>query len=258
MNKLYPMVVLAAVTCCSFSSTHVKTRHLVNSDTINLPESYRNRHFINDAQVLSQDPASIPGNIVRYDPATSGYEFATLTAIIKGNKTAVAQPIANGLIYKGEISSSSDINGSDQIANLKAEKGQVLDMEIDDYESYAVPDGQIDTGAIRNAVQSVSADDRKKLFYITSAMVTLINYKIRPEDNIVDKVRQKADKVNKKLDELSKNDTAKKGVYLQLKKQPKTKSPAELSSSATKLLREKTLSIQIVPVDDIIQAAAKK
>lgn len=252
MKKLF-LIAIVIVLFCSFSSVRVKTLPTLKADTINLPDSYKNRHFINDAQVLSADPASIPGNIVRFRSATSDYEFATLTALIKAHQTAVAQPIANGLIYKGEVSSSSDINGSDLIADLKAGKGQLLDMEIYDINIYSVPDGQIDTAAIKKALQSASADDRKNLFYITSATVSLINYKIHPEESVTDKLNGKADKAKKKLDDLGKNDTAKNGVYVKLKKQPKTKSPAELSSSATKVLNEKVLSIQITPVDDLLK-----
>jgi hypothetical protein len=173
--------------------------------------------------------------------------------MIKGHQTAVAQPVANGLIYKGEVASSSDINGSDLIADLKAGKGQVLDMEIYDVSIYSVPDGQIDTAAVKKALQSASADDRKNLFYITSATVSLINYKIHPEESVTDKLNGKADKAKKKLDDLSKNDTAKNGVYVKLKKQPKTKSPGQYDSSATKVLRERALSIQITPVDDLLK-----
>ncbi|HEX3387061.1 MAG TPA: hypothetical protein VHS53_17800 [Mucilaginibacter sp.] len=252
MKKLF-LIAIVIFIFCSFSRVHVKTAPTLKVDTIHLPDNYKNRHFINDAQVLSADPASVPGNIVRYRPATSDYEFATLTALIKAHQTAVAQPVANGLIYKGEVSSSSNINGSDMIADLKAEKGQVLDIEIYDTGIYAVPEGQIDTASVKKALQSASADDRKNLFYITSATVSLINYKIHPEESLSNKLNGKADKAKKKLDDLSKNDTAKNGIYVKVKKQPKTKSPAELSSSATKVLNEKVLSIQITPVDDLLK-----
>lgn len=263
MKRLYPFVILAALLFCSFHIDIVKMRikaaDRLTADTLILPDAYKNWHFLSAPDAGSSDPSSIPGNILRYTASSpSGSEIATLKAIIKGNKAAVEQKLAGATVYKGQVLPESSINGSDLVAGLIAEKGKVIDMEIRDDAIYAVPDGQIDTVALKSALQTVSADDRKKLFYIASATVSIISYKVHATDNVVDKVKEKTDKMDKKLIDLGKNDTAKNGVYLKVK-QPKSKTPPPpFSSSNTKTFTEKTVSVQLIPVDDIINATGKK
>jgi hypothetical protein len=250
MKKFYPVAALAAFIFCSFHIGGIKSlvKDVKMSDTLILPDSYKNRHFLSDPDATS-DPASIPGNLLRYTAsAPSGSEIATLKAIIKGDKPAVEQKLTGAEVYKGQVLPESSLNGSSLINGLKAEKGQVIDIEIRDDATYAVPDGQIDTAAIKKALQSVSAGDRKNLFYITSATSSIITYKVHAAPTIMDKV----DKVK-----AGKPDTAKNGVYYKVKP---SKTPAPFSSNAsdTKMLADKAISIQITPVDDIIKPVATK
>lgn len=257
MKKLYIFAIPAAILFCSFHTGSFKTRikavNLLKPDTIILPDSYKNRHFLNDVNAPVSDPASIPGNLLRLTASAPGSsEIATLKAMIKGNKPAAEQKLTGTAVYKGQVLPESSINGSDMVAGLIAEKGKVIDMEIHDDAVYTVPDGQIDTAAIKSALQSVSADDRKNLFYIASATVSIITYKVYAAPTIADKV----DKVTGKV-KAGKPDTAKNGVYYKIKPS-KTPPPYSSSASDTKSLTEKALSVQLIPVDDIIGAAGKK
>jgi hypothetical protein len=259
INKLITMkklLILAiaigtgAILFCSFRSGNIKSpgKNTKMFDTLILPDSYKNRKFLNDPDATS-DPASIPGNLLRYTAsAPDGGEIATLKAIIKGDKPAAEQKLTGAAVYKGQVLPESSLNGSSLINGLKAEKGQVIDMEIRDDATYAVPDGQIDTAAIKKALQSVSAGDRNNLFYITSATLSIITYKVHAAPTIMDKV----DKVK-----AVKLDTAKNGIYYKVKP---SKNPAPYSSGAsdTKSFTEKTLSVQVIPVNDIMGSASAK
>jgi len=256
MKKLYPAAALAILLLGSFSI--IKTPGMVRvirkaTDTIDLPASYKTRHFLADVAVATANPASMPGNIARYSAAMSGYDVATLKALVKGNKPAV-QNITNSLVWQGQITPESSLNGSSLILELKAETGQVIDMEITDNVTYSVPDGQIDTAAVKSALKSVSAEERKDLFYIISATATTLNYKIHAVETIVDKANKKAAKVNKKMDGLAHNDTAKNGVYAKVTP-PKSNSkmPGSYSSGNTKMLTDKAISFQLIPVDELIK-----
>jgi len=262
MRTLYPAAALILMLSGSFSVS--KTRSVTNAsrraaDSIDLPESYKSRHFLSGDGGMTYDAAAIPGNIVKYDAASSGYDIMTMKAIIKGNKPAIAQTPPNGVIYQGQVTSTSSFNGSYVINGLKAENGQVIDLEIRDDAVYSVPPGQIDTAALRKAAASIAPGERKNYYYVTDATLTILSYRFHAAENLVDKVSKKAGQVNQKLDDLSHNDTAKNGVYLKMKKRPKTKMPqSPYSASNTKMLTDKALSVQLIPVDDIINATGKK
>jgi hypothetical protein len=252
MKKLYLLAVLAAVLCYSFhSNDHKPYTTAVTSwsaDTTDLPDAYKNRKFISSAAGI-EDAASIPGNIAQYDSSSSAYEITTLRALIKGNKPAVMQKPANGVIFSGKVTSDTKFNGSYLISGLKIEKNQEMDLNIRDDAMYSVPDGQADTASIKAATKSLSPNERKKLFYITSATVSIITY------NIHDKANATMDK----LDKLSKGkpDTAKKGAYYKIK-ESKTPAPYSSSGANTKMLTDKTISIVAVPVDDMTRVTPVK
>ena len=251
MKKLYVAGILAAGICCSFHrgslETPSKTETIISTDTVALPEAYTKRKFLSGDAGLNYEATAIPGNIVKYDSASSNYEFETMTAIIKGNKPAMMQKPDNATIFSGTIPSSSSLNGSYLINGLKAEKGQVIDLEIKDDAIYSVADGQIDTAAIRSATKSIPADTRKNLFYITSATVSIITYKIHAAETAVSKA-------NTKIDKLSKQDTVKKGVFVK----SNSKGSAPFSSSESKAITDKIISIQVTPVNDFFNATVIK
>jgi len=257
MKNLYPaaLVILLLV-----SFTVVKTnkgrlyfpRQI--ADTTGLPESYTSRHFLGYDGGGSFDVASIPGNIVKYDAASATYEIMTMKAIVKGNALPAMQKPDNGVVYQGQVTSTSSFNGSYVLNGLKAENGQVIDMEIRDDAVYTLQPGRIDTATVRTAAQTIAADERRKYYYVTAATLTVLNYKFHAVDNVADKVAKKAGKMSKKVDDLGKNDTAKNGAYLKVKQpKPNVKTPALFSASDTKVLTDKTLSVQVIPIDDLLK-----
>src|SRR5436305_191962 len=122
MKKPFPAAALVILLLCSFSVTKSNERRSSLSrqtaDTTDLPDSYKSRHFLSGDGGMSYDAASIPGNIVKYDPASSGYEIMTMKAIIKGNIPPIAQKPDNAIIYQGEVTSTSSFNGSYVINGL--------------------------------------------------------------------------------------------------------------------------------------------
>jgi hypothetical protein len=220
----------------------------MSSDTT-LPDSYKNRKFLSDMAGLDFDPATAPGNIVKYDSASSGYEFLTLKAIIKGGKPAIAQKLADAVIFSGKVTSTSSFNGSYLINGISVKKSEEMDINLRDDAVYSVPDGQVDTATIRDAVKSLSASELINLFYITSATVTIINYNIHPKPNVT---MQKVDKLSK-----GKPDTVKNGTYYKIK-ESKTPPPYSSSGSNVKMFTDKTISIIAIPVADLLATAPVK
>jgi hypothetical protein len=244
MKKLLFLAVLTAIIFCSFHSGYHQPCAMpvarMSADTI-LPDAYKNRKFLGYDGGMDYDAASIPGNIAKYDSVSSSYEIMTLKPIVKGGKPAVAQK-PNTVIFSGKMTSASSFNGSYLINGIKVEKNQEMDMEIRDDAIYSVPDGQVDTAGVRAAIQSLSASDRKKFFYITSVTVSIINYKIYDKPDVK---MQKVDKLSKGIP-----DTAKKGAYYKIK-QSKTPPPYSSSGANIKTLTDKTISIVAVPVGDL-------
>ena len=254
MKKLSVVVVLAAIICSSFHRGNVdiqrKRLTMLSSDTIILPETYTKRKFMPDIAVANYDAAAIPGNIVKYDSTSSTYEIETMTAIIKGNKPAVVTKTDNGTIFSGTIPSSSNLNGSPMINGITMEKNQVMDLEIKDDATYAVPDGQIDTASIRSVIQSIPLTTRKSMFYITSATVSILSYKVHAAETALSKL-------SSKIEKLTKQDTAKKGLSIQSKSKSKVPS-SPFSSSESKTVTDKVISVQLTPVNDFLKASGKK
>ena len=252
MKKLLLPAALTAIIFCSFYSGYhhqyaMRVAHMSTDTT--LPDSYKNRKFLGYDGGVDYDAASIPGNIVKYDSASMGYAIVTMKAIIKGGKPAVAQKLTNAVIFSGKMTSASSFNGSNLINGIKVEKNQEMYMEIRDDAVYSVPDGQVDTTGIKAATQSLSVGERKKFFYITSATVSIITYKVN------DKPDARMEKVGK----LSKGipDTAKKGAYYKIK-ESKTPAPYSSSGANSKTLTDKTISIQITPVNDFFNSVPVK
>ncbi|HZX57880.1 MAG TPA: hypothetical protein VFE54_04120 [Mucilaginibacter sp.] len=254
MKRLSVAIVLTAVICSSFHSSSViiqqTTVTTLSTDTIILPATYTTRKFITSISGSDYDAATLPGNIVKYDSSSSIYEIETMTAIIKGNKPAIATKLDNGTIFSGTIPSSSNLNGSPMINGITMEKNQAMDLEIKDDATYSVPDGQIDTAAIRSATQAVPVVERKNMFYITSATVSIISYKVHAGETALSKL-------SSKIERLTKQDTVKKGISIQSKS--KSKPPSlPFSSSESKTVTDKVISVQLTPVNDFLKAAGKK
>ncbi len=240
MKKLLFPAVLAAIIFCSFHSGYhqpyaVPVAHIVSDTT--LPGAYTNRKFLGYDGGEVYDGASIPGNVVKYDSASMNYAIVTMKAMVKGGKPALVQKPANAVIFSGKMTSASTFNGSYLINGIKVEKNQEMDIEIRDDAVYSVPDGQVDTAGIRAAIQSLSANERKKFFYITSATVSIITYKVHDKPNAT---MEKVDKLSKGVP-----DTVKKGGYYKIK-QSKTPPPYSSSGANSKVLTDKTISIMAV------------
>jgi hypothetical protein len=253
-KKFSAVIVLAAIICSSFHRGNVdiqrKRLTTLSSDTIILPETYTKRKFMTSNAGSDYDASTLPGNIVKYDSSSSTYEIETMIAVIKGNKQAVATKTDNGTIFSGTIPSSSNLNGSPMINGITMEKNQVMDLEIKDDASYAVPDGQIDTAAIRSVIQSIPLATRKSMFYITSATVSILSYKVHAAETALSKL-------SSKIEKLTKPDTSKKG--LSIKSNSKSKAPSSpFSSSESKTVTDKVISVQLTPVNDFLTAPGKK
>jgi hypothetical protein len=219
----------------------------MRSDTGGLPDSYKNRKFIANDGGMEYDAASIPGNIVKYNAESQTYEIVTIKAIIKANKAPVAQGAAGAVVYQGQVTSTSSFNGSYLINGLTAEKNQVIDIVIKDDPAFTVPDGQVDTAGARASAKSIAPADLKDYYYVLSATRSLISYNIHAAETAISKA-------NKKMDKLSKADTAKKGFYLK----STSKSSDQYSSSQNKGITEKVVSVQVIPLGDLVSVTGKK
>lgn len=143
--------------------------------TEDLPKSYKDRKFLNNATDLAYDLFMIPGNIVKFDPKDTTYEFKTLRAIIKGNKLPVAAAINDGMLYSAKINSNTSFNGSYLIGGLNVNKDEIMELNIQDAAKSSVPDSLIDVDAIKRIAESLPEDQRKNYFYIKSVTLTLID-----------------------------------------------------------------------------------
>jgi hypothetical protein len=254
MKKFSVVILFAAIICSSFNSGKVviqrKLLTTLSADTIILPATYTTRKFMTGNGGSDYDAAALPGNIVKYDSSSSTYEIETMMAMIRGNKPVIIQKTDNGTIFSGTIPSSSNLNGSPMINGITMEKNQVMYLEIKDDATYLVPEGQIDTAAIRSATRAIPATARKNMFYITSATVSIISYKVHAAETAISKL-------SGKIEKLTKPDTTKKGVSI--KSNSKSKAPSlPFSSSESKTVTDRVISVQLTPVNDFLKATGKK
>jgi hypothetical protein len=189
MKKLYlilvPTVVVTVV--CVFCSFNTGTRESVSrvngikfriaDTTEDLPRQYKQRKFLNDISSMTEKFMLIPGNIVKFNPLDTAYEFKTLHGIIKGNRLPVSTVVNDGTIYSSLITSQTSFNGSYLIGGFRAEKDEVMDITIRDEAISVVPDSLVDIDAIKSAVAALSAEDRKGMFYVKAATISVIESK---------------------------------------------------------------------------------
>jgi hypothetical protein len=140
-----------------------------------LPRSYKQRKFLTNVSDMAYDLFVIPGNIVKFNPTDTSYEFKTLKAIIKGNKMPVANTINDGILYSAKINSTTSFNGSYLIGGLSVNKDEIMELNIQDAAKSTVPDSLIDVDQIKRVAESLPADQRKNYFYIKSVTLTLID-----------------------------------------------------------------------------------
>jgi hypothetical protein len=188
-----------------------------------LPRSYKQRKFINNISGISYDLFMIPGNIVKFNPADTSYEFKTLRAIIRGNKPPVATAINDGLLYSAKINATTSFNGSYLIGGLNVNKDEIMELNIQDAAKSTVPDSLIDVAVIKEVAQSIPPEDRKNYFYIKGVTLTLID--------------------NRKYTE-SKFDASVNSCFVT--------AGGKIYSSNEKFQRERTISVFLVSLDNII------
>lgn len=190
-----------------------------------LPRSYKQRKFINNISEISYDLFMIPGNIVKFNPKDTSYEFKTLKAIIKGNKPPVANAINDGMLYSAKINSNTSFNGSFLIGGLNVSKDEIMELNIQDAAKSAVPDSLIDVDVVKQVAEGIPAEDRKNYFYIKSVTLTLID--------------------NRKYTE-SKFDASINSCFVT--------AGGKTYSSNEKFQRERTISVFLVSLDNILSA----
>ena len=193
--------------------------------TEDLPRSYKQRKFINNVSEISYDLFMIPGNIVKFNPKDTSYEFKTLKAIIKGNKPPIASTINDGILYSAKINYSTSFNGSYLIGGLNVAKNEIMELNIQDAAKSMVPDSLIDVDVIKQVAQSLPEADRKNYFYIKSVTLTLID--------------------NRKFTE-SKFDASINSSFVT--------AGGKTYSSDEKFQRERTISVFLVSLDNILSA----
>ncbi|MBS1526625.1 MAG: hypothetical protein JST19_13295 [Bacteroidetes bacterium] len=193
--------------------------------TEDLPRSYKTRKFLTNASDLAYDLFVIPGNIVKYNPGDTSYEFKTLKAIIKGNKEPVATTVNDGILYSAKINSNTSFNGSYLIGGLSCSKDEIMELNIQDAAKSSVPDSLIDVDQIKRIAESLPADQRKNYFYVKSVTLTLID--------------------NRKYAE-GKFDASINSCFVT--------AGGKTYTSNEKFQREKTISVFLVSLDNLISA----
>jgi len=129
------------------------------------------------------------------------------------------------------VKAESTMNGSAAINGLKAEHGQVIDLQIHDDSTFSVTPGGIDTLTIKKTLQSLAAADRQHYYYINAVTISTMRYRIytpTPSDTLLKT----------------------KGVFIS--KASKSKPKKIYSSTSEKTEKDQVISMELVPVDDII------
>jgi len=190
-----------------------------------LPRSYKQRKFINNVSEISYDLFMIPGNIVKYNPKDSSYEFKTLKAIIIGNKPPVAVTINDGMLYSAKINANTSFNGSYLIGGLNVATNEIMELNIQDAAKAMVPDSLIDVNLVKQVAAGIPEEERKNYYYIKSVTLTLID--------------------NRKYTE-AKFDASLNSCFVT--------AGGKTYSSNEKFQRERTISVFLVSLDNILSA----
>ena len=161
---------LASTSSASAASKKIDLPTIVEE----LPRSYKQRKFISNISGLSYDVFMIPGNIVKYNPVDTSYDFKTLKAIIIGNKPPIATTINDGVLYSAKINANTSFNGSYLIGGLNVASNEIMELNIQDAAKSFVPDSLIDVNVVKQIAAGIPDDQRKNYFYVKSVIVTYI------------------------------------------------------------------------------------
>ena len=184
-----------------------------------LPKSYTSRKFLRNLAGFSYGIAYLPGSIVRYNTSDSNYYIVLINghnAVLKENKMPTINFIENGMIYSNRIGNGASFNGSVWIANIDVQKDQIMELVIQDVCLSVAPDSILDVELLKKITG-------KNLFLVTSAMLSIINYKKFTQTNISGSVN-----------------------ILYIKVGGKT------YASYDKFSRERVVSVDLISLDDII------
>ena len=226
------IVATTALLICLFNFIG-KVEAQSNTDTLGLPDAYTSRRFVTSDNALfdAGSAPGMPGNIVYSPTGTTDFQLKTIKAVIKPGQHQLHQATPNGINLKSTITADNVLNGSSALNGLKAENGQVIDLMIHDDSTFSVPAGATDTLAIRKRMQSINASERQHYYYILSVTTSTMRYRVykpAPNDTVL-----KA-----------------KGVFIA--KGSKTKSKKMIGTESEKTEKDQVISMELVPVDDII------
>ncbi len=135
-----------------------------------LPDSYKSRTFIKGLAGFVNNIDQLVGAMI----IVEGNKTSVITRFVKEGKPPVVTTSTSDVIFNAKIDWKFKQNGAYSIASTKIEKDAVNEVVITDIGVAFLPEDYIPYLEICSASQNVSADTRRKMYYVRSAKLTSV------------------------------------------------------------------------------------
>ena len=137
---------------------------------LDLPESYKNRTFIKGLAGFVNNIDQLVGSMI----VIEGNKTSVITRFVKEDKPPVVTTTTSDVLFNAKIDHRFKQNGAYSIASTKIERDAVYEVVITDIGVAFLPEDYIPYLDICNASKNVSADLRRKMYYVRSAKLTTV------------------------------------------------------------------------------------
>jgi hypothetical protein len=137
---------------------------------LDLPESYKNRTFIKGLAGFVNNIDQLVGSMI----VIEGTKTSVITRFVKEDKPPVVTTTTSDVLFNAKIDHRFKQNGAYSIASTKIERDAVYEVVITDIGVAFLPEDYIPYLEICNASKNVSADLRRRMYYVRSAKLTTV------------------------------------------------------------------------------------
>lgn len=137
---------------------------------MDLPDSYKQRTFIKGLAGFVNKIDQLVGAMILIDVDKT----TVLTRFIKHDKPPIITATTSDVLFSAKVDHRFKFNGTYSIASTKIEKDVIREIIITDIGFAFLPEDYIPYVDICRASVNVSAETRKKTFYIRSAKLTTV------------------------------------------------------------------------------------
>jgi len=170
LHRLCILLAASFFLCPAIAQTSRRIKLTPVTLGFDLPPSYKQRTFIKGLAGFTSKIDQLVGAMILID----GDKTSVLTRFVRQDKPPVVLAATSDVIYSAKIDSKFKFNGSYSIGSTKIEKDVINELIVTDVGSAFLPEDYIPYVEICRASTNVSAETRKRTYYVRSAKLTTV------------------------------------------------------------------------------------